>query len=70
MKQSSKLTFEIVMYILLTVSLLSSLSFVLLNLDIDESKLCLKILGVSSILTTFIWLYYELKNAPQIEDHE
>ena len=70
MKQSSKLTFEIVMYILLTISLLSSLSFVLLNLDIDQSKLCLKILGVSSILNIFIWLYYELKNALQMEDHE
>lgn len=70
MKHSTKLTFEIVMYILLTVSLLSSLSFVLLNLDIDESKLCLKILGVSSILNLIIWLYYELKNAPQMEDHE
>ena len=70
MKQSSKLTFEIVMYILLTISLLSSLSFVLLNLDIDQSKLCLKILGASSILNLIIWLYYELKNAPQIEDHE
>ena len=70
MKQSSKLTFEIVMYILLTVSLLSSLSFVLLNLDIDESKLCLKILGVSSILNIFIWFIYQIKTAPQIEDHE
>ena len=70
MKNISKLTFEIVIYILLVISLLSSLSFVLLNLDIDESKLCLKILGVSSILNIFIWLYYELKNAPQIEDHE
>ena len=70
MKQSSKLTFEIVMYILLTISLLSSLSFVLLNLDIDQSKLCLKILGVSSILNIFIWLYYELKNALQMEDRE
>ena len=70
MKNISKLTFEIIMYILLTVSILSSLSFVLLNLDIDQSKLCLKILGVSSILNIFIWLYYELKNAPQMEDHE
>ena len=70
MKQSSKLTFEIVMYILLTVSLLSSLSFVLLNLDIDESKLCLKILGVSSILNIFIWFIYQIKTAPQIENHE
>ena len=70
MKQLSKLTFEIIMYVLLVISLLSSLSFVLLNLDIDQSKLCLKILGVSSILNIFIWLYYELKNAPQIEDHE
>ena len=70
MKQSSKLTFEIIIYILLVISLLSSLSFVLLNLDIDQSKLCLKILGVSSILNIFIWLYYELKTAPQMEDHE
>lgn len=70
MKQSSKLTFEIVMYILLTISLLSSLSFVLLNLDIDQSKLCLKILGVSSILNIFIWFIYQIKTAPQIEDHE
>ena len=70
MKQSSKLTFEIVMYILLTVSLLSSLSFVLLNLDIDQSKLCLKILGVSSILNIFIWFIYQIKTAPQMEDHE
>ena len=70
MKQSSKLTFEIVMYILLTISLLSSLSFVLLNLDIDQSKLCLKILGVSSILNLIIWFIYQIKIAPQIEDHE
>ena len=70
MKQSSKLTFEIVMYILLTVSLLSSLSFVLLNLDIDQSKLCLKILGVSSLLNIFIWFIYQIKTAPQIEDHK
>ncbi len=70
MKQSSKLTFEIVMYILLTISLLSSLSFVLLNLDIDQSKLCLKILGVSSILNLIIWFIYQIKTAPQIEDHE
>ena len=70
MKKSSKLTFEIIMYILLTISLLSSLSFVLLNLDIDQSKLCLKILGVSSILNIFIWFIYQIKTAPQIEDHE
>ena len=70
MKKSSKLTFEIIMYILLTISLLSSLSFVLLNLDIDQSKLCLKILGVSSILNMFIWFIYQIKTAPQIEDHE
>ena len=70
MKKSSKLTFEIVIYLLLTISLLSSLSFVLLNLDIDESKLCLKILGVSSILNIFIWFIYQIKTAPQIEDHE
>lgn len=70
MKPLTKLIFQVVIYLLLTISLLSSLSFVLLNLDIDQSKLCLKILGVSSILNIFIWLYYELKNAPQIEDHE
>ena len=70
MKPLTKLIFQVVIYLLLEISLLSSLSFVLLNLDIDESKLCLKILGVSSILNIFIWLYYELKNAPQIEDHE
>ena len=70
MKQLSKLTFEIIMYVLLVISLLSSLSFVLLNLDIDESKLCLKILGASSILNLIIWFIYQLKTAPQIEDHE
>ena len=70
MKQSSKLSFEIIMYILLIISLLSSLSFVLLNLDIDQSKLCLKILGVSSILNLIIWFIYQLKIAPQIEDRE
>ena len=70
MKPLTKLIFQVVIYLLLTISLLSSLSFVLLNLDIDQSKLCLKILGVSSILNIFIWLYYELKNALQIEDYE
>ena len=70
MKPLTKTIFQIVIWLLLGIIILSSLSFVLLNLDIDESKLCLKILGVSSILTTFIWLYYELKNAPQMEDHE
>jgi hypothetical protein len=43
---------------------------VLYDLKIEEAILCLKILGASSILNTFIWLYYELKNAPQIEEHE
>ena len=70
MKQSSKLTFEIVIYILLAISLLLSLSLVLLNLDIDESKLCLKILGASSILNLIIWFIYQIKTTPQIEDHE
>lgn len=70
MKPLTKLIFQVIIYLLLVISLLSSLSFVLLNLDIDQSKLCLKILGVSSILNIFIWLYCELKNAPQIEDYE
>ena len=70
MKPLTKLIFEIVIYILLAISLLSSLSFVLLNLDIDESKLCLKILGVSSILNLIIWFIYQLKTAPQMEDFE
>lgn len=70
MKNISKLTFEIIMYILLTISLLSSLSFVLLNLDIDQSKLCLKILGASSILNLIIWSIYQIKTAPQMEDYE
>lgn len=70
MKPLTKLIFQVIIYLLLVISLLSSLSFVLLNLNIDQSKLCLKILGVSSILNIFIWLYYELKNALQIEDHE
>ena len=70
MKPLTKLIFQVVIYLLLTISLLSSLSFVLLNLDIDESKLCLKILGVSSILNIFIWFIYQIKTAPQIEDHE
>ena len=71
MKPLTKLIFQVVIYLLLAITMLSSLSFVLLNLNIDQSKLCLKILGVSSILNIFIWLYYELKKtAPQIEDHE
>ena len=70
MKQSTKIIFQVVIYLLLAITILSSLSFVLLDLNIEESKLCLKILGVSAILTTFMWLYYELKNAPQIEDHK
>ena len=70
MKPLTKLIFQVVIYLLLTISLLSSLSFVLLNLDIDQSKLCLKILGVSSILNIFIWFIYQIKTAPQIEDHE
>ena len=70
MKKSTKVLFQIVIYLLLAISLLSSLSFVLLDLNIEQRKLCLKILGASAILTTFVWLYYELKNAPQMEDHE
>ena len=70
MKHSTKIIFQVIIYLLLAVTILSSLSFVLLDLNIDQSKLCLKILGVSAILTTFMWLYYELKNAPQMEDHE
>lgn len=70
MKQSTKLIFQIVIYILLGITILSSLSFVLLDLNIKQGKICLKILGASAILTTFMWLYYELKNAPQMEDHE
>ena len=70
MKKSTKVLFQIVIWLLLGIIILSSLSFVLLNLDIDESKLCLKILGVSSILNIFIWFIYQIKTAPQIEDHE
>ena len=70
MKPLTKLIFQVIIYLLLVISLLSSLSFVLLNLDIDESKLCLKILGASSILNLIIWFIYQLKIAPQIEDHE
>ena len=70
MKKSTKVLFQIVILLLLVITILSSLSFVLLDLNIEQRKLCLKILGVSAILTTFMWLYYELKNAPQIEDNE
>lgn len=70
MKQSAKLIFQIVIYILLGITILSSLSFVLLNLNIEQGKLCLKILGVSSILNIFIWFIYQIKTAPQIEEHE
>ena len=70
MKPLTKLIFQVIIYLLLVISLLSSLSFVLLNLDIDQSKLCLKILGVSSILNLIIWFIYQIKTAPQIEDHE
>ena len=70
MKKSTKVLFQIVIYLLLAISILSSLSFVLLDLNIEQGKLCLKILGTSAILTTFLWLYYELKNTPQMEDHE
>ena len=70
MKHSTKIIFQVVIYLLLAITVLSSLSFVILNLNIEQGKICLKILGMSSILTTFMWLYYELKNAPQMEDHE
>ena len=70
MKKSTKVLFQIVIYLLLVITILSSLSFVLLDLNIEQRKLCLKILGASAILTTFMWLYYELKTAPQMEDHE
>ncbi len=70
MKHSTKIIFQVIIYLLLAVTILSSLSFVLLDLNIEQGKLCLKILGASAILTTFVWLYYELKTAPQIEDHE
>ena len=70
MKHSTKIIFQVIIYLSLAVTILSSLSFVLLNLDIDQSKLCLKILGVSSILNIFIWFIYQIKTAPQIEDHE
>ena len=70
MKKSTKVLFQIVILLLLVITILSSLSFVLLDLNIEQRKLCLKILGASAILTTFMWLYYELKNAPQIEDNE
>ena len=70
MKPLTKAIFQIVIYLLLAITILSSLSFVLLDLNTEQGKLCLKILGTSAILTTFMWLYYELKNTPQIEDHE
>ncbi len=70
MKTLTKLIFEIIIYILLAITILSSLSFVLLNLNIEQSKLCLKILGVSSILNMFIWFIYQIKTTPQMEDHE
>ena len=70
MKPLTKTIFQIVIYLLLAITILSSLSFVLLDLNIEQGKLCLKILGTSAILTTFMWLYYELKNTPQMEDHE
>ena len=70
MKHSTKIIFQVVIYLLLGITILSSLSFVLLDLNTEQGKLCLKILGTSAILTTFMWLYYELKTAPQMEDHE
>ena len=70
MKPLIKTIFQIVIWLLFGITILSSLSLVLLNLDIDQSKLCLKILGVSSILNIFIWFIYQIKTAPQIEDHE
>ena len=70
MKPLTKTIFQIVIYILFTITILSSLSFVLLDLNIEQGKLCLKILGVSSILNLIIWFIYQLKIAPQIEDHE
>ncbi len=70
MKHSTKIIFQVVIYLLLAITILSSLSFVLLDLNIEQGKLCLKILGVSSILNIFIWFIYQIKTAPQIEDHE
>jgi hypothetical protein len=70
MKKSTKTLFQIVIYLLLGISIFSSLIFVLYDLNVEEATLCLKILGASSILNTFIWFYYELKNAPIMEEHE
>lgn len=70
MKPLTKLIFQVIIYLLLAITILSSLSFVLLDLNIEQGKLCLKILGTSAILTTFMWLYYELKNAPIMENHK
>jgi len=70
MKKSTKVLFQIVIYLLLGVSIFSSLIFVLYDLNNEQLLFCLKILGASSILNTFIWLYYELKNAPIMEEHE
>ena len=70
MKTLTKTIFQIVIWLLLGITILSSLSFVLLDLNIEQGKLCLKILGVSSILNLIVWFIYQIKTAPQMEDHE
>ena len=70
MKHSTKIIFQVVIYLLLGISLFSSLLLTCLDLKTEQSKTILIILTTSSMLNAFIWLYYELKNAPQIEDNE
>jgi len=70
MKQSTKLAFQIVIWLLLGISVFSSLLLTCLDLKIEQSKTILIILTISSMLNTFIWLYYVLKNDLTFKDNE
>lgn len=70
MKKLTKTIFQIIMIILFVITIVSGMLFITADLQIEESKILLKVLGVSSIINIFLWLFYELKNAPQMENHE
>lgn len=70
MKQSTKLMFQIVIYVLLGISVFSSLLLTSLDLKTEQSKTILIILTISSMLNAFMWLYYILKNDLTFKDNE
>jgi hypothetical protein len=70
MKKSTKTVFQIIISLLFGLTMLLGLSLTLLKLNEDETLLSVIVLGALSTLNTFLWLYYELKNAPQLDDRE